>query len=381
MTQVSYSIKDILADHWDSFLSLTLNLRPVILKEVHKVIHCADPTFGHALYFCSHCSSFKQVPFTCKSRFCNSCGHVYVKNRALKLSSKLINCNHRHLVFTIPKELRIFFRKDRSLIHLLFKASAQTLLSWFASQNKKEHFIPGFISTLHTFGRDLKWNPHIHVLITEGASGNSTVWRPFKHISYPMLRKRFQATLMDLLRHKLNKSSFYPLECYLFKAYKDGFYVYAKPNPSTDSKKVVDYVVRYTGRPAMAQSRITHYDGQYVTFWYQRHEGNQKVTETISSIDFIKRLIVHIPDEQFKTVRYYGLYAKKYKHHSKLFKMLSSSKLKAKQMFENWRHRILLSFSYDPLKCSCGNTFEFVDFFYPKKKDLDNKTCPSYNSS
>ena len=137
MTQISYSIKDILADYWDSFLSLALNLRPVILKEVHKVIHCANPTLGHALYFCSYCSSFKQVPFTCKSRFCNSCGYVYVKNRALKLSSKLINCNHRHLVFTIPKELHIFFRKDRSLIHLLFKASAQTLLSWFASQNKK----------------------------------------------------------------------------------------------------------------------------------------------------------------------------------------------------------------------------------------------------
>ena len=115
---------------------------------------------------------------------------------------------------------------------------------------------------------------------------------------------------MDLLRQKLDKNSFYPLECYLFKTYKDGFYVYAKPNPSTDSKKVLDYIVRYTGRPAMAQSRITHYDGQQVTFWYQRHEDHQKVTETISAINFIKRLIVHIPDEQFKTVRYYGLYAK-----------------------------------------------------------------------
>ena len=146
-------------------------------------------------------------------------------------------------------------------------------------------------------------------------------------------------------------------------------------------KKVVDYIVRYTGRPAMAQSRITHYDGQQVTFWYQRHEDHQKVTETISAINFIKRLIVHIPDEQFKTVRYYGLYAKKYKHHSKLFKMLSSSKLKAKQMFENWRYRILLSFGYDPLKCSCGHTFECVDFFYPKKKSLDNKAHSSYNSS
>ena len=118
----------------------------------------------------------------------------------------------------------------------------------------------------------------------------------------------------------------------------------------------------------MTQSRITHYDGQHVTFWYQRHEDNQKVTETISTIDSIKLLIVHIPDEQFKTVPYYGLYAKKYKHHSKLFKILSSSRLKAKQMFENWRHRILLSFDYDPLKYYFISNFEFINLFYSKKK-------------
>lgn len=381
MPQISYFIKDILADHWDKFLSLGLNLRPVILEEVQKVIHCADPSLGHALYFCAHCSSYRQVPFTCKSRFCNSCGQIYVKKRALKLSSKLINCTHRHLVFTIPEELRIFFRKDRSLIHLLFKASADTLLSWFASQNKKEHFIPSFVSTLHTFGRDLKWNPHIHLLLTEGASGNFTAWRPFKHIPYPMLRKRFQATLMDLLRQHIPHDSFYSLECQLFKNYKDGFYVYAKPNPSSEPKKVVDYVVRYTGRPAMAQSRITHYDGQYVTFWYQRHEDNEKVTETISAIEFIKRLIIHIPDRQFKTVRYYGLYAKKYQHHAKLFKMIPPSKIKTQQLFENWRHRILLSFNYDPLKCTCGHTLELIDFFYPKKKDLAHHNVDHYNSS
>ena len=281
----------------------------------------------------------------------------------------------------MSKELCIYFPKDRSLIHLLFKASAQTLLSWFASQNKKEHFIPGFVSTLHTFGRDLKWNPHIHILLTEGASSDSIVWQPFKHISYPMLRKRFQATLMHLLRQKLDKDSFYPLECHLFKTYKQGFYVYAKPNSSNDPKKIVDYVVRYAGRPAMAGSPITHYDRQQVTFWYQRHEDNQKVTKTISAIDFIKRLIIHIPDEQSKTVRYYGLYAKKYRHHSKLFKMFSHSILKAKLMFENWCHRLLLSFGHDPLKCSCGYTFEFVDFFYPKKKGFDKKAHPRFNSS
>ena len=49
----------------------------------------------------------------------------------------------------------------------------------------------------------------------------------------------------------------------------------------------------------MAQSRILNYDGKIVTFWYQRHETNKKVIESISAFDFIKRLIMHIPEAQF----------------------------------------------------------------------------------
>ncbi|MBU5314461.1 transposase [Tissierella carlieri] len=34
---------------------------------------------------------------------------------------------------------------------------------------------------------------------------------------------------------------------------------------------------------------------------------------------FIKRLIIHIPYDQFRMIRYYGLYAKKYIRSSKLY--------------------------------------------------------------
>lgn len=326
-THSSFTIKQILKDHWSNFIKSnpTFSIRPVVFKEVNKVISCGDFSQGHALYQCPHCGSLLHVPFRCKSRFCNTCGMQYVHNRAFNLSKKLINCKHRHLVFTIPSELRSFFRQDRSLLNILFHAVSQTILSWFASQNKKECFTPGFVSTLHTFGRDLKWNPHIHTLITEGASGNITVWKPFKHFPYPMLRRRFQATLLDLMEKAMGPS-FYHLKTSLFYSYKDGFYVYAKPNPLADTNKTIEYVVRYTGRPAMAQSRILNYDGETVTFWYKRHENNKKIIECISAFDFIKRLIIHIPETQFKTVRYYGLYAKKHKFSHLLFKMLPRSK-------------------------------------------------------
>ena len=41
---------------------------------------------------------------------------------------------------------------------------------------------------------------------------------------------------------------------------------------------------------------------------YTRHENNKTVTETIPALDFIQKLIVHIPEKHFKMLRYYGVY-------------------------------------------------------------------------
>ena len=65
----------------------------------------------------------------------------------------------------------------------------------FAKDNKSELFTPGFICVLHTFGRDLKWNPHIHCLISEGGIGNSGLWRAKTHFNYTYLRNAFRTAL------------------------------------------------------------------------------------------------------------------------------------------------------------------------------------------
>lgn len=374
------TIKQIFIDNWHKFLALGFPIRAVVLKEVQRIMSCGDPSLGHALYFCSHCWKYKYVPFRCKSRFCNTCGMKYVQDRAHNLTSKLIRCSHRHLVFTIPQELRVFFREDSSLLDILFQAASQTIFAWFYSQNKSQNFTPGFICVLHTFGRGLKWNPHIHMLITEGASGNTTVWRPFIHFPFVMLRKRWQTTLLFLLEQRLGKDKFRRIKNQLYKANKDGFYVYAKSNMAK-TKDVVNYVVRYIGRPVMAQSRIINYDGNLVTFWYERHEDGKKVIETITAFEFIKRLIIHIPEEQFKMVRYYGLYAKKHKHQSKLFKMVNENTIKVRKLLSHWRERIQLSFGYDPILCSCGRKMEFIDIFFPSQKSVERPPPKLYNFS
>ena len=315
------------------------------------MINCGDPSFGGAMYGCTSCGKLKFVPFRCRSRFCPTCGNKYSIDRTTAMSFKIINTQHRHCVFTIDSNLRHFFLKDRTLLNCLFEAVQSVVLNMFIKDNKSECFTPGFICVLHTFGRDLKWNPHIHCLISEGGFGNNGSWRSKTHFNYTYLRNAFRTALLNLLEKRLGPS-FKTVKAKCFKEHKFGFYVYAKPN-KCDPKIVTKYIGRYLGRPVIATSRIDNYDGDNVTFHYNRHEDNKLVTETLPVMDFINRLIQHIPEKHFKQIRYYGLYARHRDSDKSLIPAISKDKHKILLSFTEWRNLIVSSFGYDPIKCPC----------------------------
>lgn len=373
-----FTIKQIFQDNWDNFVldNTDISIRPVVFEEVYKIINCGNQDFGYALYVCEHCGKFLKVPFRCKSRFCNTCGVKYAQDRALAMAKKSIRCKHRHIVFTMSDKLWSYFQKYRFLLDGLFDSASQAVLSWFHELNKSQDFKPGIMCTLHTFGRDLKWNPHIHMLCTEGGAGNIEVFRIIKHINFKALRYRWQKLILDYLSNHLpyyELPKFKKVKNEIYKEYENGFYVYAKPDNISSIKQTINYVVRYTGRPAMAQSRILNYDGTYVTYYYERHEDGKRVEEKIHVYIFIKRLIKHIPDKNFKVVRYYGIYAKEHKHSKKIFKLLNENVIKIKALLRKWQYSIELSFGYNPTKCSCGGKLIFFDLKIPKVKILQEQ--------
>lgn len=358
-------LQKIFINHYEE-MEYLLRPRASVLENVEKMIHCGDSSFGGAMYGCSDCGELKFVPFRCKSRFCPTCGNKYSIDRTTSMSFKIVDCRHRHCVFTIPQELRSFFLKDRSLLNCLFHAVRSVVLRMFAKVNKTENFVPGFICVLHTFGRSLQWNPHIHCLISEGATGTITPWRSFKHFNYVQLRNSFRTALLNEMESILG-SSFKQTKSYLYKNCPNGFYVRAKPNKCNPST-VIKYIGRYLGRPVIATKRIDSYDGSNVTFHYNRHEDNKLIIETIPVLDFIARLIAHIPEKHFKMIRYYGIYARHNKDDSKLRRAISKEKRTFLLSFNQWRTSILTTFGYDPLKCpKCGNSMLFLELYHKKQ--------------
>ena len=361
---MSNILQNIFSDYYEEMI-YTLHPRQTVIENVDKMLHCGDPSYGGAMYGCPHCGNLKFVPFRCKSRFCPSCGNRYNQDRSFHMSCKLVACVHRHCVFTIPEELRVYFLNDRTLLDCLFHSVRDVVLRMFSKMNKTENFTPGLICVLHTFGRDLKWNPHIHALISEGGAGNITPWRPVTHFDYTFLRNAFRKVLLEQLTARIGPS-FRRIKNEMYTKHADGFYVRAKPNLCTPDI-TIKYISRYLGRPVIATSRIDDYDGENVTFHYTRHEDNKTVSETVPALNFIRRLIIHIPEKHFKMLRYYGIYAKHHKQEKFLRKCVSEKKRAFLKSIQDWRNSILLSFGYDPLHCSkCGTSMLVLEVYHKK---------------
>ena len=92
----------------------------------------------------------------------------------------------------------------------------------------------------------------------------------------------------------------------------------------------------------IATSRIDNHDDENVTFHYTRHEDNKTIVESVPAINFIQRLIVHIPEKHFKMLRYYAS-TPSTTNKKNFFGNVSSKKRTFLKSIQDWRNSILLS--------------------------------------
>ena len=311
-------IQKIFEENWDAFVEEIgyENIREICHEEVEKIINCGKFENGYLEYTCGSCGEVKHVGFTCKSRLCSSCGKKYVDERSEKMSSKMLPVKHWHMTFTIPKSMRIIFRRDRELLGELPRLVNKVIKYGFTKMNKSEDYTPGIIAVIHTFGRDLKWNPHVHAIVTKGGIGKTRGFVKINFMPYPMLRKAWQKLLLDMIKkHYKNNIRMINLVNYLYKEYPNGFYVNANRDVK-NKKEATKYIGRYVGRPAISENRIVSYDGEYVIINYTDHKTKEYVEEKITVFEFIKRVIIHVAEKQFKMIRYYGIYTSRSKKKS-----------------------------------------------------------------
>lgn len=108
-------------------------------------------------------------------------------------------------------------------------------------------------------------------------------------------------------------------------------------------------MLRYVRHPAIANTRICGYDGKTVTFWFKDNGGVKNIV-SMAIFEFIEALIQHIPNRQFKMIRYYGAYARKWKSKFKFYLQESITQFKLSDFPKNRGICCLV----------CGHLMEFM---------------------
>lgn len=157
------------------------------------------------------------------------------------------------------------------------------------------------------------------MLVTMGGMTENGEWNTYDYLPYKKFRKQWQTIVLKLIRRNLTeeqKSHVQPMLQTAYSENEEGFYVHA-PKQDGNVKAQLGYIGRYIRRPAISVERIREYDGEYITFRYHDKADDIDKEEKITVKEFMARLIRHIPDENFKMIRHYGLYARRIKKQCK----------------------------------------------------------------
>ena len=351
-------------------------MREHIINTVQKALNCGNIEYGYIKHKCLECCEEYVHGFSCKSKFCSKCGRKYSLEWADKQANNMLKIKHRHAVFTIPEELRNYFYKKRELLKDLQDAVYGVVSNYYENKVKGSHQV-GLIAVVHTFGSDLKWNPHVHALFTEGGIDKNNKWfKKISHIPYNYLRKSWQKLVLDIIKNNFKDIRTKQLINKLYRKYKEGFYVNAERD-LTNIKKASKYIGRYLARPAIAEYRITNYDGKTVTFWYENKNPKKKMIVTMDVLDFIGKLVNHIHPKGFRVVRRYGLYARVKSKLSmeiiKLYNFMNQRNIneiiqEQRNKKLRFKERLIETFGVNPFQCSnCGTEmilWEVWDYKY-----------------
>jgi hypothetical protein len=367
-------------------------VREAVHYHVSRMLACRTPRLGLHLYSCTHCDTVKVVPHSCKSVFCSSCGKVRTDQWCTELLSDMLDVRYRHLVFTLPWELRLLIQDNRRvLLNVLFRAAADAVLSlsgerpapkgrksqaYLTARNPRILFLLGIIIVLHTFGSDLKWNPHCHVIITAGGlSGEGNRWRgaPQRYlVPAPLLGTEWKLNVIQGVRDAHRSKSLFrrrlrsdrrrriDVDKLLGHIRKKRWHILIGPSLAS-ADKVVRYACRYTKRPVIAEGRIVKFADGHVTFRFKDyHRGGAPAFRRLPVLTFIDRLVQHLPDVGFRQVRHYGLFssAKRTKLLTRARQLLAQRK-KRRPRPQTWVHRRKAAGDRKPLSCPrCGHPME-----------------------
>ena len=315
---MKHSMQTLLTDHFATYRAQHGASLPQ-LKAVARLQLCRTGALGAHVQCCPH-GHIQGVWYnSCKHRSCPQCCALPQERWLLRVRSVLLDCPHHHMIFTLPAELHPLWRFNRErLAELLFTAVHRTLGA-FSADPKYLAAMPGVMSCLHTWGRDLSLHPHLHCLLTHGGLNEAGDWiEPRKAVLFPQkpLMMVYRGKLLAALRRALladelalppGQSSQQCLNLCNQLGRKE--WVVHCCQRYEHAAGVAKYLARYIKGGPLRNSQLLSVSKSQLRFRYQSHRTHTSAVAELSMETFLQRWLEHVPTPGKASIRYLGLYS------------------------------------------------------------------------
>jgi hypothetical protein len=324
-------VADIVRLHGPAFLARQgASLSTTQRRALADVAACRTALLGGHVQRCGACGQEAIAYNSCRNRHCPKCQGSRTAAWLRREVSLLLPADYYHVVFTLPPAVAsVVWQNQRQGYGLLFRAAQETLREVAADPRHLGAQV-GLLLVLHTWGQDLHYHPHLHVVATGGglacdAAGvvsEPARWVPCLpgfFLPVRVLSRVFRGKYLALLAEAraAGRLRFYGEQSGLSAAegfaawrrqqYERDWVVYAKA-PFGGPEQVLKYLARYTHRVALSNHRLVSCADGTVRFTAKDYaaDGERKVV-ALPAEEFLRRWLQHVLPSGFVKIRHAGL--------------------------------------------------------------------------
>lgn len=378
-----FNYREAFGRSWEIFFQHDYGaLRHEVLDALDKYLNCGILAYGAARAVCPKCNHSILVAFSCKRRcLCPSCDAkrslVFAENL---VSNILLPYPQRHLVFSIPKRLRCFFKFNRKIMTHLY-AAAWGAWDDYVQEETICDSRTGMVAALHTAGDLLAWHPHSHNIALSGAIDASGT---FHELPYTLNTDRICELFREKVFAALIKESLLDEETVAsMKTWQhSGFSVFASEPIAFHDKDRLLFLARYLKRCPVSCERMLIDETvpeEPKVLYTSYKDGIATSTREFSPLKFLAELSQHIPDIWEQTTRFFGLYSARTRGAAaaaaKKREFLDTEETHPNldppptKPSSSWAAAMKRVFNVDPLVCQkCGEIMKIKSFIHDSKE-------------
>lgn len=344
-------------------------------KVYRALMRCQSGELGTVLYACPKCQRRHVANCSCGNRHCPLCQGEKTRRWVEEQEARFLPCEYAMITFTVPSQLHgLLYSNPREGYSAMFEAARDTLRDLLRNPHwlGAEHL--GMLAILHTWGSQLQYHPHIHILLPVGGlSPDRQRWIskgagytfPVEKVASPVWR----AKLLAALKAKLGPSAFHGIGSRLMDL---NFVVHAKP--VGNGQAAVRYLSKYVNRVAISNRRILKFANGEVHFTTRDKDSGRWKKTCLPALEFVRRFMQHILPQGFVKVRHYGFLHRRFgMDHETLRGMVH-------QLYDVLRRSLPEPAALQPRKpliCKCGEVMQLVSIY----RGMYIKAVPRLDSS